>query len=331
MRALPLLLIAAACQETSGLPAADEEFVTFPPGATAEEVLKAVDGRPGMKEGLLTPGHESLYFVVLRDGERHGPAYRQGAFHVVIGAGVTMPEGALVLRRVWAASGQVDGANEQPERRGVSVAVEPGARRPYSDAIREAAATFVDALSRRVPIHPDCVLAMGEIAYTNEHPTDPSERELAKAARERAPVPAPEGKVILRSGGREIKVDVELRSELMDQRSKDGIEVGMMFRWKFDGENRGMLFEYANSDSRHFWMRNCRIPIDVAYINRGRVEEIFTMEKGFGLPHRSLRYYEGSTFADLALEMPAGWFEKHGVKPGDEVLVQVPGRAKDGE
>ncbi|MFI5403513.1 MAG: DUF192 domain-containing protein [Planctomycetota bacterium] len=325
MRALALLLLVAACQET---PPADEEFATFPPGASAEGLLKAIDGRPEVKEGLRTPGHGSVYFVVLRDGERHGPAYRQASFHVVIGAGVTMPAGAIAIRRVWAASGQIDGANEQPERLGVSVVVEPGAARPYAEAIREAAATFVEALSSRVPLHPDCVLAMGEIAYTNEHAADKAERELAKAARERVPVPAPDGKVVIRSGGREIPVDIELRSQKVGGRSSDGIEVGMMFRTKFDGLNRGMLFEYAHADSRHFWMRNCPIPIDVAYINRGRVEEIFEMEPGFGLPREDPRYYEGSTVADLALEMPAGWFKKNGVKPGDEVLLQIPGRPK---
>ncbi len=328
MRTLALLLVAAACQDTSGLPPADEESVTFAPGATAEDLLEAIDGRPGMKEGLKTLGHGSVYFVVLRDGERHGAAYRPEAFHVLVGAGVTLPEGALVVRRVWATSGQVDGANEQPERLGVSLAVEPGAEKPYSDAIRAATATFVEALAARAPLHPDCVLAMGEIAYTNAHPTDDAERELAKAARRGVPVPSPDGHVLIRSGGREIRVEVELRSEL-EERSKDGIEAGMMFRTRFDGENRGMLFEYAAADYRRFWMRNCRIPIDVAYIHRGRVEEIHAMEPAFGVPRAERpRYYEGSTVANLALEMPAGWFERNAVRPGDEVALQIPGRPK---
>ena len=315
---LVLLLVAAACQDTSGLPAAGEESETFPPGAAADEVVKAIEGRRG-GEGLKTRGHEICYFVVLRDGERHGPAYRQGAFHAVIGAGVTLPEGAIAVRRVWAASGQIDGTNEQPERLGVSVAVEPGAAKPYSDAIRAAAATFAEALATRVPLHPDCVLAMGEIAYVNEHPADRAERELAKAARERVPVPVPDGHIVIRSGDRRIKVAVEHRS------TPEAIEVGMMFRTRFDGENRGMLFEYPNPDYRRFWMRNCRIPIDVAYIHRDRIEEIHAMVPAFGVPRAEPpRYYVGSAVANLALEMPAGWFEENGVQPGDTVAVELP-------
>lgn len=327
MRRIVALLLVAACKDTNGLPAADEEFITFPPGATADEIGKAIDGRPDRKEGIRTVGHGSVYFVILRDGERHGSAYRQGSFHAVIGGGVTLPEGAIAVRRVWAASGQIDGSNEQPERLGVSVAVEPGAAKPYSEAVREAAATFVEALSRRAPLHPDCVLAMGEVAYTNPHAADAAERELAKAARARVGIPAPDRKVIVRTAKGEIAVDVELRSELLDG-SRDGIEVGMMFRNGFDGENRGMLFEYANPNYRSYWMRNCRIPIDVAYINGDRIEEIHAMEAQYGAPPRSLRYYESGAVANLALEMPAGWFDRHGVVPGDKITVEKPKPAK---
>jgi uncharacterized membrane protein (UPF0127 family) len=316
----PLLLVAAACQsacnESRGAPgAADsgEEFVTLPAGASVEDALKAVDGlKKG--EGLDTPGHGTIYFVILRDGDRHGAAYRHGAFHAVIGAGLTLPEGAISVRRVWATSGQIDGKNEEPERWGVSVAVEPGAGKPYSNRIREAAATFAEALARRVPLHPDCVLAMGEVAYTNPHAADPAEKELAKAARARVPVPAPDVRVVIRSGDREIDVDAE-------RRTGDGIMVGMMFRTRFDGLSRGMLFEYPHAAERQFWMRNCRIPIDVAYVYRGRVEKIWTMEPGFGADQDVLRRYPSDTVANLALEMPAGWFEEHGIKRGDELQV----------
>jgi uncharacterized membrane protein (UPF0127 family) len=315
-----LLLVAAACQGAcnesrgaGGAAVSGEEFVTLPAGASADEVLKVVDGLE-KGEGLDTPGHGVFYFVILRDGDRHGTAYRHGAFHAVVGAGVTLPEGALAIRRVWAASGQIDGKNEEPERWGVSVAVEPGAGKPYAEKILAAAGTFAEALSRRIPLHPDCVLAMGDVAYANPHAADPAEKELANAVRARVPVPAPDGQVLIRTGDRQIRVDVE-------RRSGDGIRVGMMFRTRFDGEDRGMLFEYPHAAERQFWMRNCRIPIDVAYVNRGRVERIWTMEPGFGADQRDLRHYPSDTVADKALEMPAGWFEKNGVKRGDELSV----------
>jgi uncharacterized membrane protein (UPF0127 family) len=324
----PLLLLAlvAACQDGTRpagdpeLPPSDKEAVVFPPGARADEVEKAVE------EGLRTPGHgaRGVYFIVLRDGERHGTGFRPEGFHAVIGAGRTMPEGALVVRRVWAMSGQVDGNNEQPETYGISVAVEPGAATPYSDPIRAAAAAFAEALSRRVPLHPDCVLAMEEIPYTNGHASDAAERELAKAARERVPVPPPQATVVIRSGTGEIPLEVERRN------TAEGIQVGMMFRTRFDGDARGMLFEYPNRDYRRYWMKNCRIPIDVAYIGGGKIEEIHTMEPAFGLDTRNPRYYESDATADLVLEVPGGWFRAHGVNPGDRIEVRpLPAKAGD--
>jgi uncharacterized membrane protein (UPF0127 family) len=317
-RRLGLLLLIAACHaacESKGTASAStEEFVVFPPGATVDEVEKAVDGRPDKKEGIHTPGHGSIYFVVIRDGERHGAAYRQGAFHVVIGAGITLPEGALSIRRIWTASGQIDGQNEEPQRWGISVAVEPGAPKPYSKKILEAAATFCEARARRVPLHPDCVLAMGEIPYTNPHPADGAEKELAKAAREHVPSPPPDRHIVIRTGGKEILVDVEIRED-------DGIRVGMMFRRRFEGENRGMLFVYPHASYHNFWMRNCPIPIDVAYVNGTRIEEIHEMTPGFGVEQRNLPKYDANAPLNVALEMPGGWFAAHGVKPGDEVVT----------
>jgi hypothetical protein len=294
------------------LPPSDEELRTFPAGATAEDLLEAVD------EGLATPGHGpgQAFFVVFRDGARHGAGFRPGAFHAVIGAGVTLPEGALVVRRAWLTSGQIDGVNEELERCGISVAVEPGGVQPYGPAVRAAAAAFTDALARRVPIHPDCVVAMGEVPFAREHASDAAERELAKAARERVPVPPVDGTLVIRSGGREIRVDFERRS------TADAIHVGMMMRSRFDGEDRGMLFEYAYPNYREFWMRNCRIPIDVAYINGGKIEEIHSMEPAFG--ERKPRRYESKVTAKYALEVPGGWFTKRGVLVGDTVEIPPP-------
>jgi uncharacterized membrane protein (UPF0127 family) len=303
------LLVAAACQDGPGSADGEGDFTLFPPGAKATELAKVV------QKGLQTPGHGTIYFAVLRDGERHSTAFRAGSFHAVIGSGLARPEGTLMVRNNWACSGQVDGANEEPEKYGVSIAVEPGAARPYSDAIRSAAAAFVEALAAEVPLHPDCVLAMEEIPYTNRHVADPFERELAEAARSRVPVPKPNGLVTIQSGDRVITVGVERRT------TGDGIAVGMMFRKAFDGESRGMTFEYPAADYRHFWMRNCPIPIDVAYVNRGRIEEIHTMEPAFGKSTRDPRYYDSSAVANVALEMPARWFERNGVKPGDTVTI----------
>jgi uncharacterized membrane protein (UPF0127 family) len=154
---------------------------------------------------------------------------------------------------------------------------------------------------------------MGEVPYTREHGSDRAERELAEAVRRQIPVPSADGAVLIRTAEREIRVDVERR------RTESAIAVGMMLRRRFDGEQRGMLFEYPHAQTHAFWMKNCPIPIDLAYIGRGRIEQICTMDPGFGLPQQDLRRYESAATADLVLEMPANWFAANGVRVGDTV------------
>ena len=86
--------------------------------------------------------------------------------------------------------------------------------------------------------------------------------------------------------------------------------------------DRGMLFEYQHRAHRNFWMKNCRIPIDLAYIREGKIEQIHTMEAQFGAAHQHLRWYPSQAAIKFALEMPAGWFERAGVRVGDGVSIQ---------
>jgi hypothetical protein len=188
-----LLLLLAACGNHTkagpGLDEASEDFFSFPPGATAAQLLPAIDA------GLATQGKgpDLVRFVVIRAGDRHGATYRREGFAVTVGAGVRLAAGALLIRKIWSTSGRVDGKNEWVERYGVSVAVEPAAPRPYPAPVVAAVRAFCTALTRRVAVHPDCVVAMQEIPYTNAHAADPDERALAAAAREVVPVPPIDG------------------------------------------------------------------------------------------------------------------------------------------
>jgi uncharacterized membrane protein (UPF0127 family) len=312
MRRLALFFLLAACGNHQTGPAPDEsddEFLTFPPGATPAQLRPAIDA------GLATPGRGPDYvrFVVIRAGERHGAAYRREAFAVTVGAGVRLPAGTLMIRKIWSTSGQVDGRNEWLERHGVSVAVEPAAPRPYAAPIVAAVKTFCQALAPHVALHPDCVVAMQEIPYTNPHPADPDERALAAAAREGVPVPPVDGALTIHTAGGPVRVTYEHRPTTI------GIAVGMMLRSRFDGENRGMLFEYPHRSDRFYWMMNCRIPIDLAYLKGGRIEQLETMPAGAGKDPDELRRYPSRTPVKYALEMPAGWFRERGVALGDRV------------
>ena len=84
-----------------------------------------------------------------------------------------------------------------------------------------------------------------------------------------APAAAQLPEVQLTIDGHALSAEVAATTETRSQ--------GLMHR-RMLPENRGMLFEYAAPDYRRFWMRNCRIPIDVAYINKDTVEEIHAMK-----------------------------------------------------
>jgi len=330
-----LLGLAAACGRRPGnepvavaapsLPEPDKTWNVFPPGARAADLAPAIE--EGLRNGKGAEGEaeretpdqatsaEFVRFVILRAAERHGARYRKEFFHVVVGAGIELPEGALLIQRDWHRPGMITGNNEQPQAYGLAVVVEPGAPRPFHPAVVAAVQAFVAALARKVPLHPDCVVAMEELAYTTHDPADAAERELANKARKAVPPLKPDGTLEIVSSKGSIQVAYELRH------TTPGIAVGMMLRHGFDGENRGMLFRYAWRATRRFWMKNCRIPIALAYIARGRIEQIVAMQPQWGAPAGELRYYQSSTPVRWVLEMPAGWFADHGVKIGDPVRI----------
>jgi uncharacterized membrane protein (UPF0127 family) len=311
-----LLLLAAGCGDhTKAGPRLDEsndEIFSFAPGAKPEEL------EPAIAAGLATPGKgpDLVRFVVIRAGDRHGAAFRREAFAVTVGAGVRLPAGALLIRRTWATSGQVDGRNEPVERYGVAVAVEPAAPRPYAAPVVAAVKTFCKALTSRVAIHPDCVVAMQEVPYARAHPADPDERALAAAAREVVAVPPVDGSLKIHTAKGTVRVTYEHRT------TTTAIAVGMMLRHRFDGENRGMLFEYPFRSDRWYWMMNCRIPIDLAFLKEGKIEQLETMQPGAGKPLDEIRRYPSQTPVRYALELPAGWFSGHGVALGDRVEIE---------
>jgi len=292
------------------LPPSTRVRVSVPAGATADDlepiVARGIESRGGKED--------SCRFVVIRAGDRHGSSFRERAFHVLVGAGVTLPDGSMRIRREWTTSGMVLGRNEEPERTGIAVCVEPDAPRPFSPAVKRAVAEFCEALARRAPLHPDLVLAMEEIPNTRPHEADGAERELAAAARAAVPVPpAPYELTIVSADGERFRISYELAD------TEQSRSIGMMLRDGFDGPDRGMLFEYPHRKQCHFYMRNVLIPIDLAYIREGTIEDLFTMEPQAGLSRQDVKWYNSSTAVRFALELPGGWFERHGIEEGDRV------------
>ncbi len=109
----------------------------------------------------------------------------------------------------------------------------------------------------------------------------------------------------LRVGGETVRVEI---ADDPEERRR-----GLMHRDSLP-EDTGMLFVYSEERTLSFWMRNTRIPLDIAYVDqRGVIVDVQTMSP------QSDRLYESAAPAMYALEMEAGWFEEHGVSVGDRI------------
>lgn len=89
---------------------------------------------------------------------------------------------------------------------------------------------------------------------------------------------------------------------------------GLMGR-KHLPKNKGMLFIFKEERIASFWMKNCLIPLDLAYIDRsGKILQIMRME----VPKagKELDHYRSNAPVRYALEMNAGWFEANKVGVG---------------
>jgi uncharacterized membrane protein (UPF0127 family) len=115
--------------------------------------------------------------------------------------------------------------------------------------------------------------------------------------------------VIDASGGKEVRVRVEVADDLAEQAK------GLMDRTAL-GESRGMLFVYPEERELSLWMKNTLIPLSIAFIDsERRIIDIQAMKPLDDEPP----HYVSAEPAQYALEVNQGFFEKSGVKVGDRV------------
>lgn len=96
-------------------------------------------------------------------------------------------------------------------------------------------------------------------------------------------------------------------------------ERGLMFRKELsDGE--GMLFIYPERRILSFWMRNTVLPLSIAFIeDDGTIVNIEKMK-----PLDTGPRYQSDRPVRFALEVPQGWFERNGIRPGDRAEIRLP-------
>ena len=103
----------------------------------------------------------------------------------------------------------------------------------------------------------------------------------------------------------------EIRAEIAN--TEESRRRGLMFRDSL-GDNSGMVFSYPEAGINAMWMKNTRIPLSVAFIDRnGRILNIENMEPFSEQAHSS------AGAAAYALEMKRGWFRKRAIRAGDRV------------
>jgi len=110
----------------------------------------------------------------------------------------------------------------------------------------------------------------------------------------------------------EIQVgDIPLTVEVANESHEH--EHGLMFR-KTLPDGQGMLFVYPRERRRVFWMHETTLPLDAGFIAAdGRLNEIVALEPLSEIPITS------RLPARYVLEVPRGWFSRHGFGPGTQL------------
>ncbi len=121
------------------------------------------------------------------------------------------------------------------------------------------------------------------------------------------------------TGDSEVSVELALTRE---QQSR-----GLMYRTEL-AEGAGMLFVFEEEEERSFWMSNTPIPLDILYV---RGDATIVSIAANTTPYSEKKIPSRGP-ARYVLEVPGGWAERHGVKPGDRLtLPDLRGAARAGE
>ena len=107
--------------------------------------------------------------------------------------------------------------------------------------------------------------------------------------------------------------------ELAETREKQAL--GLMFRDSLE-DDHGMLFIFPNEARRSFWMKNCRIALDIFYFNAAL--ELVSVSENTP-PCRSQRCptYPSAGPAKYVLELNAGKAAELGVQVGDRLELNL--------
>jgi uncharacterized membrane protein (UPF0127 family) len=102
--------------------------------------------------------------------------------------------------------------------------------------------------------------------------------------------------------------------------------MGLMFR-KSLPLDRGLLFVFPASGQYPFWMKNCRFPIDIVWLDEDR-KVVYVAANVPPCKDDPCPSYGGMQRARYVLEVNAGQAEREKVKRGSVLEFKPPGTAK---
>lgn len=93
-------------------------------------------------------------------------------------------------------------------------------------------------------------------------------------------------------------------------------EVGLMYRTILP-ENSGMLFRFAETRPVAFWMKNTRIPLDMLFIQSGKVVRI--THQAQPCQQDPCPTYASGLPVDMVIELPGGTAHKNHIQTGSQI------------
>jgi hypothetical protein len=129
-----------------------------------------------------------------------------------------------------------------------------------------------------------------------------------------SPIAIPEDK--------ELKLRVGEKSPILTvktARTSQEQEEGLMFVEEISNEE-GMLFVYEKDTKAKFWMKNCKIPLDIIFIDKyGKIVHI--VKDAQPCKTDLCQLYGSDSKYRYALEVDGGWSEKYRINKGDKITI----------
>lgn len=96
---------------------------------------------------------------------------------------------------------------------------------------------------------------------------------------------------------------------------------GLMFR-EFIPDDFGMLFIHESEDYRSFWMKNCRVSLDIIFLDRNK--QVINIH--FNVPpceDEPCKTYKSERPAQYVLELRGNRAKELNLKPGDTIFFSL--------